>query len=378
MKRPRCANHSTVRLLHVLPVLLVFLLSVSAILMATSSSGSEIKPDETVTFFPTFGHRDQDGTTWKLMIHGMVYEKETHSIRRNAILKWLVDALDLDQKDLKSDVFKQRARAFLVDHERNKTVTIRLGERSVALDKTGSNGHFTSTLSIPDRQVASLLEVRQGTSGWLPFRAIVSPDSRNFTGAVQLIDQTGVSVISDIDDTIKISNVLDRQELMTNTFVREFRVVPDMAEAYQRWAKQGATFHYVSASPWQLYEALSEFLLANDFPAGTTHMKQIRVKDESIRDLLASPEEYKLQIIEPLLITFPQRKFILVGDSGEKDPEVYGILARRHPTQIIGIFIRDVTGENSGAERYLKSFKDVPNDRWAVFVEPSRLDRPFP
>jgi phosphatidate phosphatase APP1 len=106
-------------------------------------------------------------------------------------------------------------------------------------------------------------------------------------------------------------------------------------------------------------------------------MKQIRVKDESIRDLLASPEEYKLRIIEPLLTAFPQRKFVLVGDSGEKDPEVYGILVRRHSNQIIGIFIRDVTGEDSGAERYLKSFKDVPNDRWTIFTEPSHLNRQF-
>jgi phosphatidate phosphatase APP1 len=308
----------------------------------------------------------------------MVYEKENNSIRRNAILKWLVDVLDLDQMDFESELFKQRARAFLVDHERNKTVTIRLGEQSFELAETGANGHFTSTLSIPDSQVASLLEVRQGTSSWLPFRAITSSESRHFTGAVQLFNETGVSVISDIDDTIKISNVRDRKELMANTFVREFRAVPGMAEAYQQWATQGATFHYVSASPWQLYEALNEFLLATNFPAGTTHMKQIRVKDESIRDLLASPEEYKLKIIEPLLTAFPQRKFVLVGDSGEKDPEVYGILARRHSNQIIGIFIRDVTGEDSGAERYLKSFKDVPNDRWTIFTEPSYLDRQFP
>ena len=334
---------------------------------------STLKRDETVVFFPTYGSRGQDSTTWTIEIHGMVYEEEKDSFRRNALLKWLVDRLDLDQDELKSELFTQRARAFLVDHERNKAISIRLGQQSFELNETEANGHFKSILSIPANQIANLLEVRQGTSGWLLFQVITSSDSQDFTGSVQLIDEAGVSVISDIDDTIKVSNVLDRKELMANTFVREFRAVNGMAKAYQQWAKEGAVFHYVSAGPWQLHEALKEFLVTSDFPAGTMHMKQIRVKDESIRDLFASPEEYKLEIIEPIFTTFPQRQFVLVGDSGEKDPEVYGTLARRHPNQVSGIFIRDVTGEDSRAERYLKAFTNIPRNRWAIFRDPGEL-----
>lgn len=334
---------------------------------------STIKRDETVVFFPTYGSQDQGSATWTIDIHGMVYEEEKSSFRRNALLKWLVDRLNLDQDELKSELFKKRASAFLVDHERNKAVMIQLGDRSFELDETGANGHFSSTLLIPANRVDSLLEVRQGTTGWLSFQAVASSDSRDFIGSVQLINETGISVISDIDDTIKISNVLDRKELMANTFVREFRSVPGMANAYHQWAKEGAVFHYVSAGPWQLHEALKEFLVTSNFPAGTMHMKQIRVKDESIRDLFASPEEYKLEIIEPIFTRFPARKFVLVGDSGEKDPEVYGTLARRHPDQVIAIFIRDVTGEDSRAERYLKTFKNVAKEHWTIFTEPSRL-----
>lgn len=96
-------------------------------------------------------------------------------------------------------------------------------------------------------------------------------------------------------------------------------------------------------------------------------MKLFRVKDSSFFDLYANPEAYKRRTIEPILKTFPGRKFVLVGDSGEKDPEIYGALARGHPAQIVRIFIRDVTGEPADGERYRIAFQAVGKERWRVF-----------
>lgn len=62
-----------------------------------------------------------------------------------------------------------------------------------------------------------------------------------------------------------------------------------------------------------------------------------------------------------------------MGDSGEKDPEIYGELARRHPEQIEAIYIRDVTGEGPEAERYGEAFRDVPEGKWRVFKEAGEL-----
>lgn len=86
-------------------------------------------------------------------------------------------------------------------------------------------------------------------------------DGRVFKGSVQLVSPTGISVVSDIDDTIKETHVLNRHELAANTFLREFRGVPGMADLFRRWAAgDHIVFHYVSGSPWQLYPALSDFL----------------------------------------------------------------------------------------------------------------------
>ena len=153
-------------------------------------------------------------------------------------------------------------------------------------------------------------------------------DNRRFAGAVQLIGPRGFSVISDIDDTIKITEVGDRRALLANTFLREFREVPGMAALYRRWAKEGVFFHYVSASPWQLYAPLAAFLEAACYPSGSVHLKGFRWADTSLLDLFSSAEKTKRQAIEPILALFPHRRFILVGDSGERDPEIYAALAR--------------------------------------------------
>jgi phosphatidate phosphatase APP1 len=191
---------------------------------------------------------------------------------------------------------------------------------------------------------------------------------------IHSLGEQGTSVISDIDDTIKVSEVLDRSALLKNTFCRPFKPVDGMAGVYRNWEQlHGARFHYVTASPWQLYLPLSDFTRSNAFPAGTWHMKDFRVKDRSVLSLFASPERYKPGVIEPLLRRFPKRQFVLVGDSGEKDPEIYGALARKHPGQIRCILIRDVTGESAASPRYEKAFARLPRELWQIFKEPREI-----
>ena len=192
-------------------------------------------------------------------------------------------------------------------------------------------------------------------------------DERSFTGALQLIAPRGVSVISDIDDTIKDSQVTDLKKLLRNTFLEPFQPVAGMADVYRRWQGDGVVFHYVSASPWQLYEPLSEFCRAEQFARGTFHLKPFRLKDSTALDLVKSQTGYKLGQIAPLLESFPGRRFVLIGDSGEQDPEIYGTLARKFPGHVQGVYIRNVTGESADAKRYEEAFRDVPAERWQVF-----------
>ena len=70
---------------------------------------------------------------------------------------------------------------------------------------------------------------------------------------------------------------------------------------------------------------------------------------------------------------------VLVGDSGERDPEIYGNVARLYPKRVVQIFIRAVKGEKPDDERFLKAFKGVPRDKWLIFTDPAReLPRTLP
>jgi phosphatidate phosphatase APP1 len=178
-------------------------------------------------------------------------------------------------------------------------------------------------------------------------------------------------VISDIDDTIKVSVVRDRVEMLRNTFLRPFRAVNGMSALYARWAANGAVFHYVSSSPWQLYAPLERFMDEAGFPAGGIHLRWLLKRGEKY-DLTASSMTHKLTTIAALLALHPRRSFVLVGDSGEKDPEIYGEIARKNPGRITRILIRKAPLADESAARYEAAFAGLPATLWQVFAEPAR------
>jgi phosphatidate phosphatase APP1 len=198
-------------------------------------------------------------------------------------------------------------------------------------------------------------------------------DARHFRGEVLLPPRHGVSVISDIDDTIKVSDVRDRRKLLRRTFVLPFEAVPGMAAAYTAWAEGGATFHYVSSSPWPLYEPLEQFASREGFPVGAYYLKPFGLRDRSLLDLFKSASETKPPVIRAILDRYPRHRFVLVGDSGEKDPEVYGLIARERPAQLLHIFIRRIDGADNREERFAKAFAGLPAAQWTLFSDPSVL-----
>ena len=190
---------------------------------------------------------------------------------------------------------------------------------------------------------------------------------------MKLVPRDGISVISDIDDTIKISNVTDHRRLLDNSLLKDFQEVAGMPELYQRLAKHGVTIHYVSSSPWQLYDPLYDFIRSAGFPWATLDLKDVRFRDETLFNLFKKGTETKPGQIEPILQHHAERQFILVGDSGEQDPEVYGDIARRYPAQIYRIWIRNA--DNSKAEdlRFKEAFNHIARNKWQLFDHPGQI-----
>jgi phosphatidate phosphatase APP1 len=346
-----------------------------AVCAGTRMVSAFFRDAEVVIFYPTYGV--QQSSEWRVDVRAKVQEPSKAAAVADAASSLVTAGEGREQKNLHT-----RLADFVADDEPGEKVVLafdgdstktryRIAAADGTFPSSNAQGLVEGTLTLSDTVAQRLLAEQGSKDGWLTYRAV----SKDHTGVgrVRLIGPAGVSVISDIDDTIKISEVSDRRALLANTFLREFRAVPGMAEAYQRWSREGAVFHYVSSSPWQLYRPLSDFLKRSGFPGGTFHLKDFRWKDSSFFNLFASPEQTKRQAIDPIFRDFPRRRFILVGDSGEKDPEIYGELARVHPMLVARILIRDVTGEGADSERYARSFKDVPRDRWKVFRDPEGI-----
>ncbi|WP_163830670.1 phosphatidate phosphatase App1 family protein [Spartinivicinus ruber] len=331
---------------------------------------SNIKPDETIQFFHTSAWYDETLQLWHIPIHGWVYEPEESMVRKQIIAKTLQAKYNLKATSKHSENnFAKRVNLLIADNERNKQVIIVIGKQRYALPKSAANGHFKGIITLTKPQVDHIKE-----NGQLDFYAILSSqDQRRFSGKVALVSPEGISVISDIDDTVKVSQVTDHTALMDYTFFQDFIAVKGMSALYQNWSQQGAMFHFVSSSPWHLYQPLVEFAKTAGYPWASYSLKNIRFKDETIFNLFKKGTETKPQQIEPILQAYPKRHFILVGDSGEQDPEVYGELMRKYPEQITKILIRNVDNSSTTDSRYKKAFSNVAVDKWQLFISPQEV-----
>jgi phosphatidate phosphatase APP1 len=331
-----------------------------------------------IVFFPTYARRHATG--WRATIAGMVSRPlPERSRRRTLAVGVLKRLLELDDGDVASEVFRRRADFFLFQRVAGRRVRVALGERQFEVGPSDRTGHFQADVELDEGLVEQAEEA--GGCRWLSYTGMSDDEEDGVgpaaaPGRIQLVDAAGLSVISDIDDTVKVSNVADRRELLRNTFLREFTAVPGMPETFRRWETAGAAFHYVSASPWQLSSCLCSFLGAAGLPAGSMHLKLFRLKDSTPLGRLTSRKRSKRRAVEQIMADFPGRRFVLVGDSGERDPEVYAAVARRRPEQVAGVFIRRVPDRRAASHvslRFEKLARRLPAGALRTFVAAEEL-----
>ena len=171
-------------------------------------------------------------------------------------------------------------------------------------------------------------------------------------------DAPCIAVISDFDDTVVESHVTDPKRLAAQTAFRnaaQLELVPGADAAYRAALAAGACgFFYVSGSPESLYPRIREFLALHAFPRGPLLLKDFGT------DEIFAQDKYKIGRIETLLANLPNVRFVLVGDSGERDPEIYRAIAHDHSDRVVGIIIRTVVGSDTSHER-LRGMRSLPD-----------------
>ncbi len=351
--------------------LILFTLMVGGRLNNTISAGQDDLKD--VTFYYAYGYLE--GDEW--VIPMKVYVSEPRPVQERAVTALIRSRYDLDDEE--TEIFRSRISAFIADSESRERVVFVfdddpaqeefriLGEDGDQL-RTNLNGIKNGEIRLSRERVEELLKSQNSTDGWLTIRAV--SDEHEGTGRIRLIGTYGLSVISDIDDTIKITEMpAGTRIVLRNTFFKPYQAAPGMAEMYQRW--DGAAFHYVSGTPRQFFNPLTEFFFyqGQGFPPGTLHMKDVQKNFlstetwKNMGDIIINDNytyEQKSGQIAEIIERFPDRRFILVGDSGDRDPEIYREMMRRFPDQIEQVYIRDVVNDRQLNPGRLEGMEIIP------------------
>ncbi|WP_261663668.1 App1 family protein [Deinococcus sp. Marseille-Q6407] len=180
-------------------------------------------------------------------------------------------------------------------------------------------------------------------AGWYEAPLSIEGRGEMSRARVQVVDHPAFGIISDLDDTVIQSDVTSMPRMLMTSLTGNARTrlpFPGVGAFYHGLVQQGGgrnPIFYVSSSPWNFFDLLWQFLSYRQIPLGPMFLRNWGF------DLLAGHNDYKHGVIERIFERFPDMKFVLVGDSGEHDPQIYAEVVRRHPGRVLAVYIRDVS-----------------------------------
>ena len=224
-------------------------------------------------------------------------------------------------------------------------IVVRAALAGVATDAvTDDEGFFRTWIKLPQPLPRRLwhegvLHVTPGDAPPIvqPFHVLTPPPAAAF------------GIISDLDDTVVHTRAtspirMARDILFGNSRTR----LPFHGVAAFYRALHGGTegdplnpIFYVSSSPWNLHDFLLEFLQVRGIPVGPLMLRDWGTERDSL--LPPGHHEHKSASIERVFSTYPALSFLLIGDSGQQDPEIYRDIVERHPGRVLAVYIRDVS-----------------------------------
>ena len=192
-------------------------------------------------------------------------------------------------------------------------------------------------------------------------QATVQVEQVTATVRIQVVSpEAPFLLVSDFDDTVAVTNVTSTSGMLASTFLEDAEtqpVVAGMAALYGCLSAKGAPVAFVSGSPVQFAPRLARFLEKNGFPPAALFLRNLG------RDTLHG---YKEPVLKQLAERFPDLPLVLVGDTGERDPEIYAAFSAAHPGRVARIYLRQATCD------------PVPPARWAgalLFQDPAGAAR---
>ncbi len=276
------------------------------------------------------------GTNSHLYIRGRALEDESIDLQGKHPIKLLINAY----------------KRFDTDEIKNTQLLLKLSDNTVIETKTDDEGYF-----LVDQKIDNL-NTMTNEEGWMSIelsykdftKTRVIQLQNRFPGEMLIPSKDkSFGVASDIDDTILHTGLVStlKWRVLYNTFFKTAKSrVPleGAAEFYHmlhrgKSGKQSNPIFYVSHSPWNMYRYLEFFLNNNNFPKGPILLRDFGV---FMNRKNTSEKPQKQKEILNILKTYNDLKLILIGDSGEHDPDIYLEIAEAYPDRILAIYLRSV------------------------------------
>ena len=247
----------------------------------------------------------------------------------------------------------QRADADPLPH-----ASVRVSTGDASSEFTADNeGFFSGWMKVGEPEAAT------GHPDWIVLNAqVTSARAPSSTSGEAFYPQRPLPqlVISDIDDTVlqsKVTNFLRAAQTLAFGNARTRLPFPGVAAFYEalRLGAHGTgdnPLFYVSSSPWNLYDVITEFLELQRVPKGPLMLRDLDIGFRSLRS--SHHHDHKGANIRRILETYPETPVILIGDSGQQDPEIYHKVVHDFKGRVRAVYIRNVTmnpGRSAAIER---------------------------
>ncbi|KAJ7180607.1 hypothetical protein C8R46DRAFT_1210941 [Mycena filopes] len=328
---------------------------------------------------PSYGNWTDQG--WSLLLHGNVFKQPNISQSKlddlanafliNTSVSQLPDDQAAQARNLTAEIY--------VVQQPNVEVTMNVqpltsggkpngNSQTVAVGPTSPEGDFNSPIIVFN--ISQVLQPGNTTNTTQHLSIHVNgTDTGNATA--YLVPTVGITIISDIDDILRVTKIYQPKEGLLNSFARPFTSWMNMPDIYANWSKSlpEAHFHYLTTTPEQVTRNYIQFIYAN-YPIGSFDTRPLNFSDVS------ATLSIRKFLLDRIFQTYPQRKFVLIADTSNSDVmKDYPGLATDYPGQVQCILLRNTSATDSG-DKFpydTSGFKGMNQSMYMFFTVPDDL-----
>ncbi len=280
--------------------------------------GKNVGKDDIVWLLDNTAYRTSRLKSWEAEFVAAVFEKEP-KVKVADMVASIAEQVGLADDAKERATIHDRLLPFLWDIRMARIVKVDQQSKELKMSPTSINGIATDNLKISKADKGQIIKMSAKTPNGV--HGILDAKT-TYAGP------EGWGIISDIDDTIKVTMTSDPMGIIENTFVNPATPIPGMPELYAQIKSalpEDTPWFYLSASPYNLYPFLKDFR-DKFFPHGTLILRDFSWKTITglLTALTMGTEKYKVDRLKKVNSWLPKRKMIVIGDSTQSDPEAYG------------------------------------------------------